>query len=122
MTMRGDISPASAQIDLSGHVVHANASFCQLLGLHKVVGRRFRDLLAPESRKRWDEIRQTLGQWDQLTESICFFHGKIAQIRFSWVGDGLACVHSEMLGAGRQVYSGSTRSTSSAEHDEGPVC
>ena len=110
---------AFVQIDLSGSVTHANRSFGELLGLNKTVGRRFRDLLSLDSRKRWDGVRQAVDQSDHVIERLSFFNGTTAHVRFSWISDGAICIHGEVLSSGRHACLNSIKSALSSGHGEG---
>ncbi|WP_018148769.1 putative bifunctional diguanylate cyclase/phosphodiesterase [Henriciella marina] len=75
-------------IGRDGSILEANAPFHKMTGLHRLGGRKYGDLLAPEDRKRWAHVLDLLSLGDARIEDQQFFSGASAVINFTTVKMG----------------------------------
>ncbi len=111
-------------IDQHGVIMEASAAFCKLVGLHRAEGRRYRDLLGDDMRRRWPLLRQDIFAGREQTEEHFFFNGSTAMIRFKQVdrlGKG-PMISGVVLGFAQSAHTGRSRvrSPGSREYEVPP--
>lgn len=82
-----DRTPGTVQpvvvISMQGEITYASSTFCEIIGLHRAEGRRYRDLLAPDMRRNWAQLHKELLASREKVDDHRFFNGCNALIRFT---------------------------------------
>lgn len=77
-----NIQCACIAIAADGTVIEANEAFQDMIGLHRVSGRIYSDLLLRQDRKRWTRIHAQLCSGSSTIEDHRFFSGACAILKF----------------------------------------